>query len=95
MTNHSGEMVEKVARAIVDAQGQWEWENNRLGTQQPWQMPHVELLARAALLAARDLPEGIALQISHKQAQAHYEMSPREVTFLWEEVIDAALQDPK
>lgn len=41
----------RVGRAILDAHGQWEKENNCAGSQHPWQEPHVILLGQAAMLA--------------------------------------------
>lgn len=40
-----------VGRAILEAHGQWEKENNRLGGQELWGEQHVILLGQAAMLA--------------------------------------------
>lgn len=43
-------------KAILDAHGQWELENNRKGGANPWQRAHLILLGRAALSAAPSAP---------------------------------------
>ena len=40
-----------VGRAILEAHGQWEKENNRFGGQELWGEQHVILLGQAAMLA--------------------------------------------
>lgn len=55
----------RAGRAILDAHGQWEIENNRLGGQNPWQSAHLMLLGRAALStlsAAPALPAAEAVE---------------------------------
>lgn len=43
----------RAGRAILDAHGQWELENNRVGGQNAWQSAHLMLLGRAALSTMR------------------------------------------
>lgn len=45
----------RVGRAILQAHGQWENENQHRGAQVPWDEPHVLLLGQAALLEATAL----------------------------------------
>lgn len=49
----------RVGRAILDAHGQWEKENNQRGGQNPWSEQHVILLGQAAMLAAAPAPGGM------------------------------------
>lgn len=54
-------MLRRIMHEMADANGQWEKANNRMGGEHPWTPQHLELLARAALLAlAEPTPEMIA-----------------------------------
>lgn len=47
-------LVQRVSQGLMSAQSQWEKENSRVGGELPWTEGHLEVLARAALSAARD-----------------------------------------
>jgi hypothetical protein len=78
-------MVERVARAMLDAHSQWEIENNRLGGEVVWTASHLELLARTAIEAMREPTEEMwhAAELS--------DAGGRGWTGMWEAMIDRAL----
>ena len=79
-------MIERVGREILEAHSQWEKENNRLGGQDIWDKPHLDLLARIAINAMRE-PTLAMIQAGWATNGYRGDMTERE----WRAMIDAAL----
>lgn len=95
--------LEAMARAILDAHSQWEIENNRdrgAENQFPWQAPHTILLARAALMAIREIDDGVdgkgPLASAIAVVEDYYDdkWSVTVASEAWEGVIDHILGKP-
>ena len=52
------ELISYVAAEIMQAQSQWEKENNREGGQMIWQQEHIDLLAAIAIHAVDNFTRG-------------------------------------